>query len=188
VERMKEAFSLSVIPAMGFAALLLWADSSSSINPLGAAVSQREVVTLLPKESIFEVFPEEEIEIEEEAPVIVPGKSYIYQRSLRAKVTGYTPGEESCGPYADGFTSTMSNAWSAWGVAADPTHLPYGTLVFIPGVGYREVDDTGSAMRNAWRKNKETHIDLRFQKLNAAKEWGVRHLTVHVFLPEEVAP
>ena len=173
---------------MGFAALLLWADSSSTMNSLGAALDQRKVFTPLPQDSIFEVLPDEGKEPEEEAPTMTPGKSYRYHRSLKAKVTGYTPGEESCGPFADGYTSTGSNAWSPWGVATDPTHLPYGALVFIPGVGYREVDDTGSAMRDAWRKRKETHIDLRFQELNAAKEWGVRHMTVHIFLPEETTP
>lgn len=188
LESLKQAFSISVLPAMGFAALLLWSDSSSTMTPLGADVHQTPVFTPLAKDSIFEVLADEDKEPEQEPPAVVPGKSYRYHQSLRAKVTGYTPGEESCGPYADGFTSTMTNAWSPWGVAADPTHLPYGALVFIPGVGYREVDDTGSAMRKAWRSKGETHIDLRFQDLKSAVNWGVKHLTVHVFLPEEATP
>jgi 3D (Asp-Asp-Asp) domain-containing protein len=186
---LKEALSISLIPALGLAVLLLLADSGSQMTPLGAAFYPRGMLIPLSRESIFEVLPHEgEVAEEKTAPKVVPGKSYVYHKSLKAKVTGYTPGEESCGPFADGFTSTGVNAWATWGVAADPTHLPYGSLVFIPGIGYREVDDTGSAMRSAWREKKETHIDLRFQEVTTAKEWGVRHLTVHVFLPEEPSP
>jgi len=191
MKHLKEAFSIALVPALGLATLLLWADFGSDMPPLGAAFHPRGMLTPLPRESIFEILPHEgdaDAAEEETAPKAFHGKSYVYHKSLSAKVTGYTPGVESCGPFADGFTSTGANAWSPWGVAADPTHLPYGSLVFIPGVGYREVDDTGSAMRSAWREKKETHIDLRFQQVTTAKEWGVRHLTVHVFLPEEPSP
>ena len=100
-------------------------------------------------------------------------------------MTGYTPGEESCGKYADGFTSIGENAWATGGIAADPRLLPYGTMVLIPGVGYRIVDDTGSAMRKAWREKGETHIDLRFQTVPEAKTWGVQEHVIHIFEPEK---
>ena len=109
---------------------------------------------------------------------------FIYQKTLTAKVTGYTPGVESCGEFADGLTSIGQNAWSLDGVAADPEVLPYGTIIFIPGVGYREVDDTGAAMRDAWRKDKLIHIDLRFAEVSSARKWGVRQLPIHIFIPE----
>lgn len=109
---------------------------------------------------------------------------FHYKKTVTAKVTGYTPGAESCGIFADGLTSIGEDAWALDGVAADPSVLPYGTIVFIPGVGYREVDDTGSAMRNAWKDKRVIHIDLRFAEVKDALKWGVRQLPVHIFLPE----
>lgn len=111
--------------------------------------------------------------------------SFNYEKTLLAKVTAYTPGEESCGIYSDGFTSTGQNAWQLKGVAADPKVLPYGTWLYIPGMGYRVVDDTGAAMRRAWSQKGEVHIDLRFGNVKNARRWGVRHLQVHVYFPKE---
>lgn len=111
-------------------------------------------------------------------------RKFLYKKTITAKVTGYTPGAESCGIFADGLTSIGEDAWSLDGVAADPSVLPYGTIVFIPGVGYREVDDTGSAMREAWKDKRVIHIDLRFAEVKDALKWGVRQLPVHIFLPE----
>ena len=179
----KDTFIWAALPALGVLLLnLLW-ESPQGIQTLTAASQDGA--------SFFAQLPEGSVlsndvdAVEETLPEAPKGMVYRYERSVLAKVTGYTPGIESCGKFADGITSTGSNAWSPIGVAADPILLPYGTLVFIPGVGYREVDDTGSAMREAWRNNKETHIDLRFQDLLEAKNWGVRQLPVHIFIPEK---
>lgn len=109
---------------------------------------------------------------------------FQYNRTVYAKVTAYTPGEESCGKFADGITSTGSNAWIENGAATDPGIVAYGSWLYIPGVGYREVDDTGSAMKKSWKKNKVVHIDLRFQDVNEARRWGVKWMPVHVYHKE----
>jgi 3D (Asp-Asp-Asp) domain-containing protein len=182
----KDTFALGAIPAVLLLLVNLYFESQVSIQSLMAGYEGHNVLTRLPEaESVLVsgiVEEDSQENIQKEAPL---GESFVYQKTIIAKVTGYTPGEESCGIYADGVTSIGKNAWSLWGVAADPTALPYGTLIYIPGVGYREVDDTGSAMRDAWRKDKKFHIDLRFDNVKEARQWGVRQLKVHVFMPEQ---
>lgn len=178
--------ALGAIPAVLLLLVNLYVESQVSIQSLMAGYYHGKVLTRLPEDQSVLVsgFVEEASEIPAEAQEPL-GESFVYQKTLIAKVTGYTPGEESCGIYADGITSTGTDAWTLWGVAADPKALPYGTLIYIPGVGYREVDDTGSAMREAWSKDKQVHIDLRFNNVKEALQWGVRHIQVHVFMPEQ---
>ena len=95
------------------------------------------------------------------------------------KVTAYCPCEKCCGEYADGKTSTNRNAWKTFGIAADPKIIPYGTVLLIPGVGERIVDDTGGAMRQSARKG-IYHIDVRFHDHQEAKKFGVQWLKVRV--------
>ncbi len=111
----------------------------------------------------------------------IPTFPYRLKQRVVAKVTGYEPSEVSCGRFADGKTSIMRNAYELTGVAADPLALPYGTVVYIPGVGYRVVDDTGSALKKSWRQKRQLHIDLRFLSVKQAREWGVRYLEVEVY-------
>lgn len=184
----KETLALAAVPAVGLLISNLWVESDTSVRSLMAARSHDHFLSRLPDDKSVLVPREERVDalapstttVEEVVP-----ESYRYHRTVMAKVTGYTPGEESCGKFSDGFTSTGANAWALWGVAADPQVLPYGTMVFIPGVGYREVDDTGSAMRKAWRKDQKVHIDLRFNNVKEARLWGVRQLPIHVFIPEQ---
>jgi len=111
------------------------------------------------------------------------GRYYTYWKTVRSKVTAYTPDAHSCGEFADGKTSIGQNAWQMDGVAADPQSIPYGTLVYIPDAGYREVDDTGSAMRNSWRKKSVVHFDLRMTYRHQARQWGVRWYDVDLYQP-----
>ena len=67
------------------------------------------------------------------------------------------------------------------GVAADPGVIPYRTLVWVPGVGWREVDDTGSAMRKSWRSEGVVHIDVRMAYTYQARRWGVRRLPIRLY-------
>jgi len=55
--------------------------------------------------------------------------------------------------------------------------LPYGTRLFVPGYLEQsypqtawEVDDTGSRMRDDWRKG-VIHIDLRYRGIDTANQW-----------------
>ncbi|KKQ96181.1 MAG: hypothetical protein A3F95_03205 [Candidatus Nealsonbacteria bacterium RIFCSPLOWO2_12_FULL_39_31] len=97
----------------------------------------------------------------------------------RMKVTAYCPCYECCGPCAIGKTSIGRDAWKTFGVAADPKLLQYKTKLDIPGIGVREVDDTGGAMRQDAKKG-ICHIDLRMHSHQEARKFGVKWLDVKV--------
>ena len=108
-------------------------------------------------------------------------KGYVYWKTVKAKVTAYEPSKVSCGASADGKTSIGQSAWVFDGVASDPKAIPYGTYCVVPGVGGRTVDDTGSAMRSAWRHRGQYHIDVRVATVSEARHWGVKYLDVKLY-------
>lgn len=108
-------------------------------------------------------------------------EGFEYWKTVVAKVTAYEPSRLSCGKYADGKTSLLDSAWKLDGCAVDPSAIPYRSLLYIPGVGYREADDTGSAMKKSWRRNGVYHIDLRMTYPHEARAWGVKWMTIHLF-------
>ena len=127
---------------------------------------------------------------------------------MMAKVTAYTSGPESCGIYADGFTSIGVEVHSGcpddmYGIAANPSVLPYGTKIYIPdyhnmlrnnktsktSTFYENVDDTGGAMVSFVPHYSEVngkmtyinfHLDVRFNKVSTARMWGVKYIPVFV--------
>ena len=87
-------------------------------------------------------------------------------------------------PASDGHTLTVSSTGYSlpghtssglpvgWGVVAvDPTVIPLGTRLTIPGYGEGVAADTGSAVRGA-------DIDLWFPTLAQARAWGRRTVTI----------
>lgn len=76
-------------------------------------------------------------------------------------------------------TSIGDDATVCDGVAAAPKLLPYRTKLNIPGIGIREVDDTGGAMRQDARKG-IYHIDVRMASHKEALKWGRKKLLVEV--------
>jgi 3D (Asp-Asp-Asp) domain-containing protein/peptidoglycan hydrolase CwlO-like protein len=59
-----------------------------------------------------------------------------------------------------------------WGVVAvDPTVIPLGTRMFVPGYGEGVAADTGSAVKGAM-------IDLWFPSCDQAIQWGWRTVTI----------
>jgi 3D (Asp-Asp-Asp) domain-containing protein len=99
-------------------------------------------------------------------------------------VTAYCPCRRCCGRFADGRTSTDTTAWRP-GIAADPTVLPYGTVVEVPGYGTHPVDDTGGAMRRHWRRDGILHIDVRMTYHWQARQWGRREMDITLLAPAE---
>jgi 3D (Asp-Asp-Asp) domain-containing protein len=87
------------------------------------------------------------------------------------KLTAYSPDKRSCGKWADGKTSTMTDA-SKPGAAVDPKLIPYGSILVIDGTWY-VADDTGGAMRQA-TKNGTIHIDIRMKTHAEAMQFGVK--------------
>ncbi|WDL99325.1 3D domain-containing protein [Alicyclobacillus sp. ALC3] len=97
---------------------------------------------------------------------------------LHCELTAYTAGPESTGkrPGDPGYdiTSTGVPAIQGITVAVDPSVIPYGTKLYIPGVGYRIAQDTGGAIIG-------DHIDVFFNSLQVARDFGVkRNMPVYI--------
>lgn len=97
---------------------------------------------------------------------------------MTCMLTAYTAGPESTGkvPGDPGYdvTSTGARAIQGITVAVDPSVIPYGTKLFIPGVGFRVAEDTGGAIVGH-------HIDVFFNNLSVAQDFGV-HQDVPVYI------
>lgn len=105
---------------------------------------------------------------------------------IKMKVTAYCLCEQCCGKWAlrqaqgkPWPTSIGDDARVYDGVAADPKLLPYRTRLKIPGIGIKEVDDTGGGMRQS-AKQGIYHIDARMSSHTEARKWGVQWLDVEV--------
>ena len=61
-------------------------------------------------------------------------------------------------------------------IAADISRYPYGTKMYVPGYGWGEVHDTGSAIKG-------DHIDVFFPDEKDAKAWGRKRLDVIINKP-----
>jgi peptidoglycan DL-endopeptidase CwlO len=85
-------------------------------------------------------------------------------RTLTVVATGYSlPG------------NTASGRAVGWGtVAVDPSVIPMGSRLTIPGYGLGVAADTGSAIRGA-------RIDLWFPTVAQARAWGTRVVTINVY-------
>lgn len=97
---------------------------------------------------------------------------------VRVQCFGYCPCARCCGRMT-GITSTQSNAWVP-GIAADPTWLPPGTVVHVPGYGKATVDDTGGKMKRRYWTG-VPRLDARFSYHWEARNWGVQYLDVKVY-------
>jgi 3D (Asp-Asp-Asp) domain-containing protein len=91
-----------------------------------------------------------------------------YQEALQVVASGY---------WAD---PSWSNGRTATGVpvhvgsvAVDPSVIPLGSRLYIPGYGYGVADDTGGAIVGH-------RIDLYFPSNSAALAWGMRAVTVYI--------
>jgi 3D (Asp-Asp-Asp) domain-containing protein len=63
-------------------------------------------------------------------------------------------------------------------IAADTSHYPFGTVMYVPGYGYGRVEDRGKAIKGA------TKIDLYFDKHKEALQWGRQNVPIKVWLPK----
>lgn len=104
-------------------------------------------------------------------PVVAPASAALLQpqpvasgaRTLTVESTGYAlPG------------TTASGLPVGWGiVAVDPSVIPLGTRMTIPGYGEGVAADTGSAVQGLI-------IDLWFPSTAQALEWGRRTVTITI--------
>ena len=107
---------------------------------------------------------------------------YVTLAKLEAKepkcfileATGYYPGIECCYPHNDGFTA-MGDVAGRGSIAIDDSNGPLrmGQRVWVEDYGSGKCNDRGSAIKN-WK------IDLCFDTLQEAKEWGRKLIKVYV--------
>ena len=95
----------------------------------------------------------EDAEIEPVQPII---ESYV--------ITAYCPCVKCCGK-TDGITASGVKAVQGVTVAADTNKLPFGTKIYIDGVGERIVQDRGGAIKG-------NRIDLYFENHQSALNFG----------------
>ena len=118
-------------------------------------------------------------------------KGWEYWKSENTLVTAYPPKSKKYGRFNDGRTSIGHNAFVLDGVAAYPGAVPYYTKVYVPAstektwkwgdVGFREVDDTGGAMKSSWKRRRRLHIDVRMIDRDICMLWGDPYIVVHYY-------
>lgn len=99
------------------------------------------------------------------------GRDYRYTQELDMVSTGYTGGPES-NAGGNGYTYTGMKAVRGV-VAVDPNVIPLYTRLYIEGYGPAIAGDTGGAIKG----NK---IDLCFDRLDEALQWGMRPVKVYI--------
>lgn len=107
-------------------------------------------------------------------------KGYEYWKTVRAKITAYCPCRICCKGHSDGRTAKMQNAWRMDGCSTAFAAIPAWTMVRIPGIGLKKVDDTGGAMRKSWKKG-VYHIDVRMTYHWQAQRYGTEWHRVELY-------
>ncbi len=97
-------------------------------------------------------------------------------KSMRMRVTAYSPDHRSCGIHADGITASGYSVETNAGrlVAADARLFAFGSLVSVPGYAQDAVVpvlDRGGAIKG-------NRLDVLYPTHDLAMRWGVK--TVHV--------
>ena len=91
-----------------------------------------------------------------------------YAKTMVMTATAYTEDDAGC------IGITYSGHYFRRGlVAVDPTVIPLGTRLYIPGYGYAIADDTGGAIKG-------NRIDLAFESIDDAYQFGVQKVTVYI--------
>ena len=125
------------------------------------------------KELIETKFVEEKISTPVQNKIVEYGTTGIihghaYTKSIKAKVTAYTPYDAGC----NGITATGTTAKKGV-IAVDPGVIPLGTRVYIPGYGVAVAQDTGGAIKG-------NRVDVCYMSKNEAFSWGVRNVPVYI--------
>ncbi len=92
------------------------------------------------------------------------GSSFAYTKSMSVQATAYT---------ATG-NRTATGTWPNEGtIAVDPSVIPLGSTVYIPGYGYARAEDTGGAIKGKI-------IDLYYDSKSECINWGRRNITIYI--------
>lgn len=100
-------------------------------------------------------------------------RQYVEVRTM--EVTAYEASPVSTGIWSDGYTKTGLVARRGV-IATDPNVIPLGTELYVPGYGVGIAADVGGAIKG----NK---LDVFFETLEEALEWGRRTVDVYILAP-----
>lgn len=100
-------------------------------------------------------------------------REYIEKRQMVA--TGYEASPVSTGIWSDGYTYTGLVARHGI-IATDPSVIPLGTELYVPGYGVGVAADIGGAIKG-------NIIDLFFESIEEALEWGRQNVEVYILKP-----
>ena len=109
--------------------------------------------------------------VEEPAPenvIEISGNDFGYSSVMSMEASAYLPTD------GNGSCMTATGIPATYGVAAvDPSIIPLGTRLYIPGYGEAIAADTGGAIRGYM-------IDLCMESYSEAMSFGRRNVTVYV--------
>lgn len=91
------------------------------------------------------------------------------------KLTAYCPCSKCCGKWANGITATGVTARANHTIAVDPRVIPYGSTVYIEGLGTYVAEDCGGAIKG-------NRIDIFYNTHSEALNSGVTALNPKVYL------
>lgn len=129
---------------------------------------------------ILEALAEANLTIKAKAAVKENSESQTKQVSNKSnndtfRITAYCSCEKCCGKWAvingGGITASGTKVKEGRTIAVCKSQIPFGTEVYIEGMGIYIAEDTGSAI-------KENCIDVYFDSHEEAWNFGVKHLNV----------
>ena len=89
-------------------------------------------------------------------------------RVIRVEATAYSSAQPGLSPYTA--TGTLCRRGV---IATDPSVIPLGTKVYIPGYGYAVAEDTGGAIRGH-------KIDVAFDTVDECYEFGRKFIEIYI--------
>lgn len=129
----------------------------------GALISSKELSRKVVTEPVNSI-----IEKGTASMVSTPMGDFNYSKSLDIVATGYTRFDEGCSSTTATGTAAVRGA-----IAVDPSVIPLGTKLYIPGYGIGTASDTGGAIKG-------NRIDLCYNSVSEALSWGRRSVTVYI--------
>lgn len=111
----------------------------------------------------------EVVEVGTGANMLETSRGFVRYKTVRQmEATAYTLAEGN----GDGVTSIGIVPYHGI-IAVDPSEIPYGTKVYIPGYGFAMAGDCGGAIRG-------NRIDLFMNSYNDAIQWGRRTVDMYI--------